>query len=152
MNRPALLRTLHSVATTQVFLAIAAFVIGTLFWIPAVSFYKRGQIATGTVLSLKEESGAFAPVFLFKDAAGTEHKVESSLYSDPPSFATGQKIQIRYLDDDPKSAKPDTFWDLWMIPILIQGGSLVIFLFAVIGQRALKRFTPVPAPHGAVSR
>ena len=143
MNQFSLFRVLHTIAKAQVILAFVGLVIGALFWIPAVSFYNRAQVTTGIVTTFNTNENMAAPVFTFKDAGGIEHRKASDLYSDPPSFVVGQKISIRFLQEDPTSARPDTFWDLWGMPIIIGIASGVVLVFAIVGRRVLKHFDPM---------
>jgi hypothetical protein len=146
MNPSSLAHAFHALAKTQVTLSIVGFVVGAFFWIPAISFYKRAQVTTATVTALtndKESKEMIAPVFTFKDTSGVERKKASDLYSYPPAFTVGQKISIRFLSGNPDSARPDTFWDLWAVPIIIQGSCVVVFVFSFIGLRVLKRTVPM---------
>jgi hypothetical protein len=139
-------RVLHSVATTQIILSLVGLVFGALFWVPAASFYKRSHVTTGTVVAMKAgEYDSAAPVFTFKEGDGVELRKESEFYSSPAEFSVGQKISIRFLPGDPDSARPDTFWNIWVWPIIIQGASLLVLVFSLVGRAVLRRFAPSSA-------
>ncbi len=105
-------------------------------------FVGRSTVVTGTVTGLSEASGdhgtTFAPEYSFTTQEGRAYNGISSSGSNPPAYAVGETIRVRYDKAFPSNNKIDTFWSLWGFSILfaLAGG-----FFAVLGQvmRAAKR-------------
>jgi hypothetical protein len=98
--------------------------------------------ATGIVRRLDQRfddqsiSPQYAPVFEFRADDGQSYTIASDTATGPPSFAVGQKVQVLYRRGKPGGAMINSFWELWMVPIILAfigvahgiafGGCLVI--------------------------
>ena len=80
--------------------------------------------------SEQDQTVNYAPTFTFKAEDGRAYSVTSGVASNPPSFAVGQEVQVRYTKINPESAEIDSFWQLWLVSVVC--GGLGIF-FAGIG-------------------
>ena len=98
------------------FFIVAALIVAGL----ALSFVIRSQTASGEIVNLvmhfdqEHNTKTFAPVFVFQDANGINHKVSSNTYSYPPIGQVGDKINILYNPSNPENAKEDSFFSLWV--------------------------------------
>lgn len=111
--------------------------------------FLRGSVAThGSVVANVEltdrEVLSYAPVFEFADAAGKTHRVQSRVSSNPPDFAVGQPIRIRYERDDPEDARPDSFGQLWATTVAGGVAGVVILALGAValwfaGRRRAER-------------
>jgi hypothetical protein len=91
----------------------------------------------GTVLKMREvpsneNSGVtWAPVIKFKDNAGNEHMMESSVSSDPPAYKIGDKVPLLYPEGKPKEAFIDSFMEKWFTPIMLGVAGVVMFIVSI---------------------
>ncbi|MFG2520962.1 DUF3592 domain-containing protein [Streptomyces sp. NPDC048527] len=116
------------------------FVIGAIVAGASISFVTDAESAEGTVVSLewrddhvssssksRQSSGPMAyPVVEFTPAGGTPTTFQSSAGSNPPSYDTGERVDVLYRADDPGDAKIDGFVSLWLIPLVFCGVGLLI--------------------------
>src|SRR5579859_6264706 len=63
-------------------------------------FVRTSAKANGVVIAMKsshsDDRTTYAPVFQFMDASNATHEVSSSMYSSPPGFHVGEKIEVLY--------------------------------------------------------
>jgi hypothetical protein len=104
------------VGTLAVGLAIAVY---TSIWL------QRSVLARGTVMELVPQDGDdtinYATRFEFKSQDGKLYTVTSGVATNPPGFKVGEDVRVRYLSNDPASAKLSYFWQLWFVPVLCAG-------------------------------
>lgn len=105
----------------------------------------KGMVASvSAVANEQDHTVNYAPTFTFKAEDGRAYSVTSGVASNPPSFAVGQEVQVRYIRNNPVSAEIDSFWQLWLVSVVC--GGLGIF-FAGIGYllfRRERRSAPLP--------
>jgi hypothetical protein len=88
-------------------------------------FIRTATQTTGTVVELREtkdredDRTSYAPVFRFKDSAGTEHTVSSSLSQYPAAFQVGEIVPVLYQGSAPGSARIDTYGQVWGLASLL---------------------------------
>ncbi len=117
-----------------VFAAIgAAMLAGAFFWYGNTKAFIGQALRTeGTVLELvrsrSSDSTTYHPVVHFQSQDGTPVEFTSSSGSNPPSYATGEKVNVLYLADAPENAKINGFFSLWGGPLVIGGIGSVFFL------------------------
>ena len=112
-------------------LAIAAWMLSRD---PALS--GAGMEARGEVVDLERSATgngkvAYHPVVIFRDDTGTAHRFTGSIGSNPPDYARGDKVTVRY---DP-AAPDDAVIDSWAARLLGPGlpagmGLLLLWLEA----------------------
>ncbi|MBI1215060.1 MAG: DUF3592 domain-containing protein [Alphaproteobacteria bacterium] len=107
---------------------------------------KHGLRAPGEVVRLEsrrsgsDNSLSYYPIVDFTpDGGGAAVEFKGNMGSNPPSYESGEKVTVLYLDDDPKgSAMIDSGWKNWIIP-----GILGVFgaLMLLIGFSQLRLLT-----------
>jgi Protein of unknown function (DUF3592) len=106
-------------------------------------FLRRSVATHGRVVENVElvdrDSRTYAPVFEFADAAGKMHRVQSRVSSNPPDFAVGQPIGIRYERNDVEDARPDSFGQLWAISVVLGVAGAVMLGMGLVALRFVRR-------------
>ncbi len=90
---------------------------------------ENGTTVPGTVVEMMYNDGAAAPVVSYQ-WNGEEKTYRSSLYSNPPSFETGEQVNIIINNADPSEILIDSFSERWLgiIIMVVLGG-----IFALVG-------------------
>jgi hypothetical protein len=111
-NRPLIGRLFVGAGCVCLVVAIGA----TLYsW----NFIRTALRTTGTVIEMREQTDKetgdklHAPTVAFHDPDGTERRITSNLYSDPPLHRVGDTVPVLYQPDAPDSARVDGFWYHW---------------------------------------
>ena len=113
--------------------------VGTFFiYKNTASFLETAVTAEGTVVDLRESSSSnsssssimYAPVVSFKDDQGKTIEFTSSTSSNPPSYSTGEIVEVLYAPKTPQDAKIKGFFSIWLGAIILGGLGSV---FAIIG-------------------
>jgi hypothetical protein len=78
----------------------------------------------------------YSAQFRFKARDGQLYTATAGVATNPPSFAVGEDVRVRYLPTDPASAKLSYFWQLWFEPVLSAGLGM---LFVGAGYLLLRR-------------
>ncbi|MBD1915729.1 MULTISPECIES: DUF3592 domain-containing protein [Cyanophyceae] len=132
---------MKSIAVTKHAFALAFLLPGigmlaaTLFTYKNTSTFLNDAIRTeGTVIELiqsrSDDSIMYYPVVVFANQDGEEIEFTSLSGSNPPSYSTGQAIEIFYLPAEPQRAEINDFFSLWGMPAIFGGlGSI----FSAIG-------------------
>lgn len=94
-----------------------------------------GVTVPGEVVELGKEkdsegSTVYYPVFRFTTQNGTEYCVKHDVGSSSPVWSMGEKTEMIYLPDKPKTARPNTFWSKYLASIALGIFGLV---FASVG-------------------
>jgi hypothetical protein len=85
------------------------------------NFIRTARRTSGKVTGLREQTDndsgqrSYAATFSFRDDAGVEHTIESSLYSDPPLNHVGDTVSVLYQPAAPDGARVDGFWHHWAL-------------------------------------
>lgn len=112
--------------------------IGGIFGIYRINYLSKAIATEATITNFierKSDDGdvLYAPVYVFKDAAGNETKIISSTASWPPVAEVGDTIEILYLPDDPKRSIMNRFFSKWGFTAIASGlGSFYFILFAIL--------------------
>lgn len=95
---------------------VAAVVVGT--W--RMNFAAGAAHTEGTVLRLvaTDQKGSRAPVIRY-EVDGKAYEFQSSISSNPPNYAVGQKVAVLYQPDNPGAGTIDSFFERWFMPILL---------------------------------
>lgn len=101
-------------------------------------FRQSAATASGTVIELVERvshsdegtSVVYAPRVQFRTSAGEERIFLSDTGSNPPAFAPGDPVEVLYNPDHPADARLNTFWQLWLGPVICVGIGIVFLVFA----------------------
>lgn len=117
-------------AVGLIMLTAAAF-----FYIDTQHFLSSADSADGTVIRLQrkwssDDSPVYNPVVHFYTANGKAIEFTSSVGSNPPSFSTGERVEVLYLANAPYNAKINTFATLWLGTIIF---SVLGCIFSLVG-------------------
>lgn len=106
----------------MIILACACLFIMVISFLYIHNFIRQARQAQGCIIQLvdREEDGgtSYYPVFTFKDANGVKHIVYSDTGSYPPTYQIGDKITVLYNPNNPRYAKINNFFSIWIIPLI----------------------------------
>ena len=99
----------------------------------ARSFESTAVGASGEVIDLapsySDGSATHAPVVRFETPDGREVIFESSVSSHPPAYDIGERVDVLYAPDDPGDAVIDSFWQVYLAPVILGGiGSIFLLI------------------------
>jgi hypothetical protein len=131
--------------------------VGIGFAIHSALFLRHAVAASATIASLvqtnDEQNNAtgFAPVFKFTAEDGRDYTVQSGNSANPPGFAVGQHVQVKYDRSRPGSAEVDSFWSLWTFPTVFgfTGTTAIIVGFALLWYERRQACQDLPSPQVA---
>ena len=108
-----------------------------------IRFIGRSTITQGTVTALIETSGQdgktyYAPEYSFA-VDGRAYIGVSKSGSNPPAFAVGQPIHVRYDKTNPASNSIDTFFSLWGFSTLSALAACIFGFLGVLMRNAKRR-------------
>jgi len=90
-----------------------------------LSFIERATEATGTVIDMERsrssDSSTYYPVVVFEDIRDRELEFRSRSGSNPPSFSRGERVSVFYEPSAPESARINSFFSLWGLPMILGG-------------------------------
>lgn len=82
-----------------------------------------GTVVNNVLIETRNDNGTtmdtYAPVFKYEANDGRSYTVQSKTSSMPAEFAVGQRVRILYDPRHPSRAKPDSFWQLWTLPLIL---------------------------------
>ena len=106
-------------------LLLAVLISGSISIVSFVSrtrFVRAAVHTEGRVVELRERSGdngsTFSPVFTYHDSRGEEHRMDSTVSSDPPRYEVGQSVPVLYRPDRPLDARINDFHSIWGLPFV----------------------------------
>jgi hypothetical protein len=108
----------------------AFFIIGTFIWLLCSSVWTFSSVrASGRVVQSVQrhlEGGdvVYCPVFVFRDAAGFDHTIHSSVGSNPRRFPVGSTISVLYQTRDSENAHIEDRFILWKAPLILMAISV----------------------------
>lgn len=120
-------------------------------------FVQSAGHAQGTVIKMvkadvRDADGARSPVYTFQDSAGKQHEIRSSAFRYPPAYQVGDTIPVIYQPDQPEKAKIDSFFEVWLFPLMAAGSgcvelvvALVLWTTVFMLRRAGRRPPAIPA-------
>jgi len=117
-----------------------------------VSFLNRCEKARGTVVDIlwktqtdDDGSAEYAyPVFEFRDpkGSGTVILAQGHVGSNPSEYQVGDIADILYDPQEPQYVYINTFWDIWMGPVIAFSlGSAFILVAALVTRVPMERFS-----------
>jgi uncharacterized protein (UPF0333 family) len=125
-----LLREQKSFAYKFLAVGVVLIAVGVPFFLKARQFNATALHASGKILQLERQATgkdvSFFPVFSFKDQAGAEHVIHSRVGSSHFNYDVGDTVEVLYPANDPEQAKLNSFFALWVWPILFGGVGLII--------------------------
>ena len=115
----------------------AVIMLGVSIWyaISSYGFYSNGIEVESTVVRLESshssDSGTtYSPVYRYI-VDGQEYEYESVNSSSPPSHDVGEVVTLLYDPDDPGRARVNSFWELWLLPVILCPVSLFMVLLSI---------------------
>lgn len=109
-----------------VFLAIAVFSARN-----TQTFIAESTAAPGTVIDMvrrqSNDSDTYAPVVRFTTQAGDTIEFTSNTSSSPPSYHTGESVEVLYRPNAPHAARINGFGSLWGTALIIGGLGAIFF-------------------------
>ena len=132
-----------------IFAAVGACLLTAAFIVygNAQSFASSAESAEGVVVDLAYTSSSsgssVAPVVRFLTPEAEEIVFQSSVSSNPPAYDIGEKVNVLYDPADPSDATIDSFWQQYLLPVILGGIGGVFFAIGggMLLARALKRRT-----------
>ncbi len=111
----------------------AAMLAGAFFWYGSTSnFLKEAVKAEGAVVELvrsqSSDSTTYRPVVHFLSQDGRQIEFTSTSGSNPPSYTSGEKVEVLYLPSAPQDARINGFFSLWGGPVIVGGMGSLFFL------------------------
>ena len=105
-------------------------------WVHTLQFTHSALHTSGKVIAMHGSSSSkggrtYAPKFRFRDAAGIERVVTSSIYQPRGAFQVGDTVPVLYLRDSPETARIDSFQQMWGAPTTVGQISIVPLLIGV---------------------
>lgn len=107
------------------------------------SFLRQAVTGTATVIELKwiedtdantnRRVGTYHPVFRFLATDDQTYTVQSQVGSNPAPFEINQIVPIVYPRESPTAARINSFWQLWLFPVIFAGLGGTFALMALIG-------------------
>jgi hypothetical protein len=99
----------------------------------AQSFNDNALRAKGVVVDLEptysSNSGTtYTPVVTFETPERESVTFHSSVSSSPPSFDVGESVEVLYDPANPSDAVIDSFWQVYLVPIILGGIGGVFFV------------------------
>lgn len=128
----------NRMAKAMCVLSLLFILVGGIFGIYRINYLSKAIATEATITNFIEKENddgdiLYAPVYVFKDAAGKDTKIISSTASWPPVAEVGDTIEILYLPDDPKRSIMNRFFSKWGFAAIASGLGLFYFIvFAIV--------------------
>ena len=113
--------------------------IGSFFLYQSTNEFLKDVLTTeGTVVELirsrSTDSTTYRPVVKFRTRGGSVVEFTSSTGSNPPSYSTGETVEVLFHEASPENAKINGFFSLWGGAVILGGMGAVFFLvgFSII--------------------
>jgi hypothetical protein len=95
------------------------------------TFIAESTAAPGTVIDMvrrqSSDSDTYAPVVQFATTAGDTIEFTSSTSSNPPSYHTGERVEVLYRPNAPHAARINAFGSLWGTALIVGGLGAIFF-------------------------
>jgi hypothetical protein len=97
-----------------------------------LKFRKEAQTTDGVVVDFatsRSDKGKtmYSPIVEYRDLSGTSRQLTSSVSSSSPGYDRGDKVQVRFLPQNPEQARIDSFLENWFLPLILGGLGLIFF-------------------------
>jgi Protein of unknown function (DUF3592) len=100
-------------------------VLSFVFALHTTSFLHTATKASGHIIRLEERfdsqnnSNEYAPVFQFVAGDRKTYTITSRTASNPAGFEIGENVLVLYKPSDPAGAELDSFWQIWLVPMIL---------------------------------
>lgn len=103
------------------------------------NFRQSAATAHGTVVQVVEQvshndegtSVVYVPRVQFRTPGGQDIDFTSSTGSNPPAYHQGDAVEVLYNPASPSDASINSFWQLWLAPVICTGIGTVFFAFGL---------------------
>ncbi|OMH38925.1 DUF3592 domain-containing protein [Motiliproteus sp. MSK22-1] len=107
--------------------------VGAFFLYQSTNEFLKDALTTeGTVVELirsrSTDSTTYRPVVRFITRGGSAVEFTSSAGSNPPSYSTGETVEVLFHESSPENAKINGFFSLWGGAVILGGMGAVFFL------------------------
>lgn len=115
-------------------LGIALFGGGVYLLKDKIEFFNRSVQTEGIVIEVIESGGHrsktyYHPLISFIAVDGNTYTFSSETgTSSAFDFNKGDKLMVRYVEEDPQLAKVDSFMELWSLPLALMAAGIVLLL------------------------
>lgn len=115
---------------------IILLVIGVWYGYVSWQYASRGDEVPATVIALADhyssDSGTtYSPVFEYR-VGGQTYTYESVNSSDPPTHEVGERTTLLVMPDDPERARENSFWELWLLPVIMCPVAGIVALVSIV--------------------
>jgi hypothetical protein len=115
--------------------AVVLLVVSIWYGYSSYQFVSSGIEVEGTVVRLESSSSAdsgttYSPVFRYT-VDGQEYEYESVNSSSPPTHKVGEITTLLYDPNNPEKARENSFWELWLMPIILCPISIFMLLLSI---------------------
>jgi hypothetical protein len=98
-----------------------------------INLSKNGISAVGRVVKVNRHHSSknttYRPVVEFTTSSGEKIQVEYPNGTNPPKYSVGDRVTVRYLENNPKNFLIDSTFEVYIFPIIfISIGALIILL------------------------
>lgn len=113
--------------------------VGIWYGYTSWQFVSHGQVVSATVVALEEISDSdgisYSPVFEYQ-IDGRIYTYESVNSSNPPTHDVGEQTELWVMPDNPERAREDSFWELWLLPVVMGLSAGLVAVIAIIASVA----------------
>ncbi len=105
-------------------IGVISLIVGGYFMNQRLEYFGDSMGVVGTIVRIQESKGTksqnvYHPVVTFTTESGetftTVGEVGSSSYFD---YEIGEQVDVRYLTDNPETAKLSSFTQMWLVPVV----------------------------------
>jgi hypothetical protein len=124
----------------QFILLVATFIffgIGTFLGYQRYQFFSQNKATTeGKVIQnveKKRKKGyktkiSYSPIFQFSTPEGQTYTIASDLATNPAQYEVGEQVKLYYNPAKPDEARPYSWIDSWLIPLVFIGFGILLFV------------------------
>lgn len=125
------------------FSAVILLIVSVWYTYSSWNYYSNGVEVQATVTRLESSTSSeggttYSPVFRYT-VNGQEYEYESVNSSDPPSHEVGEVVTLLYNPDNPTKARENSFWELWLLPIILCPVSMMMVALSIAIPMLVRR-------------
>lgn len=117
-------------------------VLGLWYTYTSFKFSTNGEEVQGTVVRLESStsdgSTTYSPVYSYT-VNGQKYEYESVNSSNPPAHEVGEQVTLLYDPDHPDKARVNSFFELWLLPIIICPVSIGMLVLSIVVPFLVRR-------------
>jgi hypothetical protein len=114
---------------------VAMIVLGIWYTYTSYRFSTNGVEVESTVVRLESSSSSeggttYSPVYSYT-VNGQKYEYESVNSSNPPAHEVGEQVTLLYDPAHPDKARVNSFFEMWLVPIIICPVSVVMLVLSI---------------------